>query len=350
VWADSLAKHELHRIASLTSPPLRCHMLLGERWSAFIASEKIVSDPRIPVLEAIGTNLAKTYWIQRGQLTDHSFSLVSWDVLDRAVRSYPHTFQMWLSKFASGHSAVGVTMLRWKKWDSARCPVCSTHDESVLHVLCCSHPSRLQAWSLQMDAFRLWLTQANTAPDIVHCLLSTLGFRGTSSFAAHASFSILQAAKAQDQIGFFGLMVGRLATAWIPLQEAYYCSIHSQRSAILWAVRVCHQLLQVTHAIWLVRNASVLEARQAHEAQLVLQAVMEQFQFGLLNLLPVDRFYVTPGPLGFSQDRVLSLPLDDQQLWLQAVRNARLRGQEQLLTPLGRMQQTMDEFLHPLAS
>jgi len=114
VWADSLAKHELHRIASLTSPPLRCHMLLGERWSAFIASEKIVSDPRIPVLEAIGTNLAKTYWIQRGQLTDHSFSLVSWDVLGRAVRSYPHTFQMWLSKFASGHSAVGVTMLRWK--------------------------------------------------------------------------------------------------------------------------------------------------------------------------------------------------------------------------------------------
>jgi len=145
-------------------------------------------------------------------------------------------------------------------------------------------------------------------------------------------------------------MVGHFATAWIPLQAAYYCSIHSQWSAMLWAVWVCHQLLQVTHAIWLVRNESVLEACQAHEAQLVLQAVMEQFQFGLLNLLPVDRFYVTPGPLGFSQDRVLSLPLDDQRLWLQAVRNARLHGQEQLLTPLGRMQQTMDEFLHPLAS
>jgi len=93
-----------------------------------------------------------------------------------------------------------------------------------------------------------------------------------------------------------------------------------------------------------------LEARQAHEAQLILQAVTEQLQLGLLNLLPVDHIYDTPGTLGFSQDWVLSQPLDDQWLWLQAVCNAHLHGQEQLLTPLGWMQQIMDEFLHPLAS
>jgi len=156
--------------------------------------------------------------------------------------------------------------------------------------------------------------------------------------------------RAQDQLGFFGLMVGCLATAWIPLQEAHYCSIHSQQSVTLWAVWVCCQLLQVTHVIWLARNQQVLEAHQAHEAQLILQAVTEQFQLGLLNLLLVDHFYVTPGTLAFSQDWVLSLPLDDQWPWLQAVRSAHLHGQEQPLTPLGWMQQVMDEFLHPLAS
>jgi len=83
------------------------------------------------------------------------------------------------------------------------------------------------------------------------------GFQGTSSFARHASISILQVVRAQDQLGFFGLMVGCLATAWIPLQEAHYCSIHSQQSVTLWAVWVCCQLLQVTHAIWLVRNQQV---------------------------------------------------------------------------------------------
>ena len=125
VWADSLARQELHRMASLPSLPIRCHSLLGEKWSAYLETEKIVSDPRIPVLDSLGFTQAQIYWVHHGQLTDQSFSLVHWSVLDRAVHAFPHTFQMWLSKFASGHSAVGITMFRWKNWDSAVCPVCS---------------------------------------------------------------------------------------------------------------------------------------------------------------------------------------------------------------------------------
>jgi len=241
-------------------------------------------------------------------------------------------------------------MFWWKKWDSAVCPVCSLHDESTLHVLCCSHPSQLIEWNSQIEAFRLWLIQVDTAPDLVHCLVSTLSSRGVSTFATHASILSLPAALAQDQIGFFGLMVGRLATAWIPLQERYYSSISSQRSASLWAVRVCRQLLQVTHALWIARNQQVLAARQAQDIQLTRQSVVEQFRLGLLHLLPVDQFYVTPGPQGFSEARVLNLTLEDQVLWLNAVRNARLRGQDQLHTSLGRSQQVMDNFLHPPAS
>ncbi len=55
--------------------------------------------------------------------------------------------------------------------------------------------------------------------------------------------------------------------------------------------------------------------------------IHSQFRQGITDLLPADYFYVTPGQPGFTLHQVLELPLDDQQLWLHAVRNARTRGQ-----------------------
>jgi len=115
VWADSLAWQELHCIGTLPIPPHWQSLLLEENWSAFIAENKITSDPHMPILDFLGACSAQKYWIHKNQLTPASFSLVQWDVLDRAICSFPHTFQMWLSKFASGHSAVGITMFHWKK-------------------------------------------------------------------------------------------------------------------------------------------------------------------------------------------------------------------------------------------
>jgi len=238
-------------------------------------------------------------------------------------------------------------MFRWEKWDSDLCPICSHHAESTLHVLCCPHPSRLSVWKEQLALLLQWLSSVHTAPDIVTCLSSILASRGGSSCQSGATISCSSAALAQDQIGFFGLMVGRIATAWIPIQASYYVSIGSHCSASLWAVRLCRQLVQFTHAIWLARNQQVLEARCSREFQQARSEILEQFHLGIHSLLPVDQFYVALGPHGFSQERVLNMTLDDQLLWLQALRNARLRGAEQLSTPLGRMRQVMDNYLHP---
>jgi len=235
---------------------------------------------------------------------------------------------MWLSKFASGHSAVGITMFHWKKWTSALCPLCLTQDESILHVLCCPHPSQQAIWIEQIANLCIWLSQAQTAPDIIHCLISTLSLCGASTFFQHASPLYHFAAADQDQIGFFGLSVGHLASSWLPLQAAYFTSIGSQKSAMLWAVWLCWQLLQVTHAIWIAWNQQIFEVRQQQETESVHHDILEWVHLATQNLLPVDRFYVTPGPNGFSQARVLGLPLDDQITWLQAVHNAHLCGAE----------------------
>jgi len=102
--------------------------------------------------------------------------------------------------------------------------------------------------------------------------------------------------------------------------------------------------------MWCARNDQVLAARQGL-ADLALQNdVIQQFQLGTLHLLPADLFYVTPGPHGFSQDQVLALSSDDQLLWLQALRNARLHGQEQLQSSLGQMHQLLENWVLPSSS
>jgi len=88
-------------------------------------------------------------------------------------------------------------------------------------------------------------------------------------------------------------------------------------------------------------------ARQRLASQVLQHDIIEQFQFGSLHLLLADLFYVTPGPHGFSQDQVLALSSDDQLIWLQAVRNARIHGQEQLQSSLGQMCQLMENWVLP---
>jgi len=179
------------------------------------------------------------------------------------------------------------------------CPICLQHDETISHVLTCSHPSCQTIWIEQVESLCLWMIQVDTAPDIISCFIPTLLHLGSLSFSSHASAFCHQAALEQDSIGFFGCMVGRLSSSWNSIQASYYSSQCSQRSAMLWAVCFCHQLLQFTHHIWCTRNDQVQVAHQRLASQALQHDILAQFQLGAIYLLPADQFYITPGPTGF---------------------------------------------------
>jgi len=174
VWADSLAKKELYQIATLPQCPHTTDLLQGKCWHAKVLTGKITTDPHPPVIDLLGQREALRYWSHKQQLDAQSFDLVHWETLDRTIWSFPPTFQMWLSKFASGHSAVATTMFRWKRWTSAICPLCQSSEETMAHVLLCPHASCRDTWAQQLTQLQQWLTQSKTALDIQHCLLATL--------------------------------------------------------------------------------------------------------------------------------------------------------------------------------
>jgi len=239
--------------------------------------------------------------------------------------------QMWLSKFTSRHSAVATTMFQWKKWDSHQCPFCRTGTETTSHVLLCWHLTRVATWTQQLTQLALWMTQTNTTPIIQSCLLSTLTHRDHQTFEAFAAPLCVMAAQDQDKIGLFGLMTGRLSSKWLSLQAAHYSAMGSSCSAALWMVHLCHQLILVTHTLWLSCNKQVQAICHQQDLVSTHTAIHMQFWQGIWDLLLSDYFYVTPGPEGFTLCQVLDLPLDDQKLWLHAVQNARVRGQSPAL-------------------
>jgi len=348
VQADSLAKQALHILGNQQASPL-VTPLPNVGWTLFLKDLPVSSDPRPLLLDHLSYRSAIPYWIKRGQLTDYSASLIDWPLLDAALSSHPPTYRMWASKFASGHSAVGRTMAQWKRWDSPICPFCKLTDETTLHVLQCPHPHRTTTWHKEVASFHTWLQQADTYPVISQCFVTTLHQRGITPFSVSPRSPAMDAASNQSLIGFFNTLLGCLSPKWESLQAQYWVDTNSSRSPRLWAKRLCAQLLHLTHSMWVARNQHLQDLTLESLTTSTQLLIRQEFDLGVQDLLPPDRFYVLPSTNsdGFSLDRVLAMPLPDQQLWLSAVRSARTRGSQLSQAELSAMQSNFRHWLQP---
>jgi len=229
------------------------------------------------------------------------------------------------------------------------CPLCRLTDESTLHVLQCSHPHQTNCWHRAVDSLHIWLKEADTSPSITQCLVTSLHQWGISPFSTPPRSPAATAASHQTEIGFFNTLLGCLSPDWESLQAQYWATTHSSRSSRLWAKRLCAQLLQVSHSMWLARNQELQSQSLASLTSTTQEQIHQEFELGIQNLLPQDRFYVLPSTTidGFSLDRVLTMPLPDQQLWLSSVQSARSRGAQLSQAKLAAMQSNLHHWLQP---
>jgi len=101
--------------------------------------------------------------------------------------------------------------------------------------------------------------------------------------------------------------------------------------------------------MWLARNQQLQTLNLETLTSSTQEQIRQEFDLGVQNLLPQDRFYVLPSTTidGFSLDRVLGMPLPDQQLWLSSVRSARSRGTQLSQAELTAMQSNLRHWLQP---
>jgi len=173
------------------------------------------------------------------------------------------------------------------------------------HVLLCPHPDHSQCWHQQVNILIKWLKDTDTHPGITLIFEQVLSSHGTLSFSSQVPPPLMAAATSQARIGLFGLMTGRLSSLWLPVQAMHYHSSNSSRLAMVWAKRLCQQLIQFLHTIWVAQNQ---QTKALHSAQEVLQVdadIRHQFELGTQNVPPTDHFYVVQEP----RTTALILPL-----------------------------------------
>ncbi len=151
VQADLMAKQALYVLGSNNNPACLAP-LPGVQWALSIGDNPITTEPRAAILNHLSALTAIPYWISKGHLTTVSAQLVDWSLLERALSDRPPTYRMWLSKFASGHSAVARTMHRWQRWDSAICPICQTVEEDMHHIFLCPDAECTAHWHTSIDS------------------------------------------------------------------------------------------------------------------------------------------------------------------------------------------------------
>jgi hypothetical protein len=285
---------------------------------------KLTSHPAGAIRRAVfGTKLCN-YLTGKQCLTPLAFDNIDWDAMDTATALFPPLYQLWVSKHVSGFFGIGTMMHNWGFWEHSHCPCCQHVREDKLHLLTCPHPDCKDTWRDSLLGLEAWMIDMDTDPAIQECILLTLETRNPEqSFTTYSNPHTLQAAAAQDRIGWLHTTEGKLSQHWQQLQSDFYCSIESRRSPGKWAAGLSTNLLMVPHSQWL-HCCAVLHERDAQglklqEGQALLAAIEEQFSLGLDGLHARDQHFL----LRRGKDCILALPGANKKAWLSGVRIAR---------------------------
>jgi len=227
--ADDLAKQHLLLAISQSIPSLPIGPLAGESWWCSLPNgTKLTSDPQSPVLFALSSPQVQEYLSRHNLLPALAFPLVNWDAIGQASASSPPLYRLWISKFASGHSAVGHMMFKRKEWDNDLCPCCGHSPETTRHVISCQDPQMSATFHAAVTKFSLWLQAVETHPSIHACFVATLSSHQALLFCPSADPTTLPAAQDQDLIGWENFLLGQVSLKWSQIQEAYLNSCNSR--------------------------------------------------------------------------------------------------------------------------
>jgi hypothetical protein len=106
----------------LRSP--RHYTLNNEPWTLWINNIKISKDIYTKIYNLIHDEEARSYWINKPEVTYEVFSSVKWEAIQQAMQEVPCTKCLFFSKHVAGMYGIGKVMQRWKLKDDSSCPRC----------------------------------------------------------------------------------------------------------------------------------------------------------------------------------------------------------------------------------
>jgi hypothetical protein len=186
-----------------------------------------------------------------------------------------------------------------------------------------------------------------THQDITTCFMSTLQ-DPTRTFLANSSPFTARAAVAQDRIGWYNFMEGKLALEWRELQDTYYRTTSSNRYGKRWSMYTIQEVLGVTHAQWDTRCKLAPETYKTdaqglplNEGVALTEAINTMLQTDPATLLAGDQSLLSRR----TPEQLHRLSPTNKATWLHSMRLAKEIAAEERVSDAAGMRNVMRQWL-----
>ncbi len=206
--------------------------------------------------------------------------------------------------------------------------------ETCSHILFCNHAGRVDALIKSIDLLKHWLTEVDTNPELLDCIVEYAWGRGgitmTKIWYDKAHHYQLMAAD-QDAIGWRCFMEGMVCHRAQDIQTIYSTVKGSSIPPLQWTKGLVIKLLEATHGQWLywcvqIHDNATGTGVMAHKEE-ILQEIERHLEFGTEDFLDEDQYLAE-----INLNDLESSSGEHQEHWLLticAAREASLLGRQQ---------------------
>ena len=328
VICDGLAKAFWNHCA-LTSAWLPNQTFGDENWSVWIEGKKLSYLNKQQLYAYTFSARTTAYWHRKHSLPPELITSIHWDACATAMSKLPFGKKRWLLKHATGFCGVGKMELRRGNQDHDECPRCR-QSEDVVHVLTCRGTGADLAFTTSLQKLDAHMRQIKTAPEIRQVVLKRIRHwrlhqhHVPMTAAVPDEFGLRDAVSAQDAIGWYNFLLGRLSKKWSDVQARYLESIQSRSSGRRWTIAILEKIWDISWDMWEQRNGIAHDPshhRRLAQLQEMQRRVQVIFSEGSEGLLPRDRRLFSKGV-----ERLTDGSETDMQQWITSILLARERA------------------------
>lgn len=300
VIADNKAKEYLKKIF-LTSRPDPALIFPGEKWSICRNGEKFSSVDLHVLYDLLTADALKQFWGQKGNIEVSLLKELDWDNFGKFFGNCTFAKQRRVIKLASRHAPVAKMMLRWKKQDHSRCPLCGDENKDVHHIITCRSVAACKAWRDETQTLQDTLESIDTFPAITNEIVRQVqhwhSFPMQQPLEPHTDddWELQRCISHQNRIGWENFLKGRILVLWARCQQHYFDRIQSPRSGHTWARKMIKATWTLIWRLWDCCNFGkhhTLTPAFKEELLLIDAQIREQYDQGFADLLTSDHMLI----------------------------------------------------------
>ena len=179
-----------------------------------------------------------------------------------------------------------------------------------------------------METLQIWLNNSNTHPQLTPIIINRLTQWHNTEAHPPIPNTTLQTIRTtvtgQDDIGWYQFFLGRTNIGLADIQEIHLQSLSLQKTGLRWTQALVNKLWLISWGICEHRNNikhNTITPQLRTELEALQDAFHEQRVIGIQGMLKADHKLIK------KLDKVYTLPINEQKLWLQSILNARMAAQ-----------------------